>query len=190
MSKRAFTLIELMVVVALIMVLCSMGFMNYISFRDRQKVENTAKQIITHLRNIQTYARVGARGTGSCNPSDIAQQVADGNYRLSRWETGISSEKLTSRAHCSPPESQSDDVTYYLPTDISLSFLHPDGSDLNKITFESVFGRIYLNDDPTLNNAKFIVYNETTAYQFSLDNGNLTVGCFCPTRDNCDNICQ
>jgi prepilin-type N-terminal cleavage/methylation domain-containing protein len=186
MSKRAFTLIELMVVVALIMILCSISFMNYISFRDRQKVENTAKQIITHLRNIQTYARVGARGTGDCNTT--VQDVADGTSRLTKWETKLSNQDLISKAHCSSGESEP--VTYNLPTDISLKLLHPDDSNLNRITFESVFGRIYLNDDPTLNNAKFIVYNETTAYQFSLDNGNLTVGCFCPTRDNCDNICQ
>jgi prepilin-type N-terminal cleavage/methylation domain-containing protein len=186
MSKRAFTLIELMVVVALIMLLCSMGFMNYISFRDRQKVENTAKQIITHLRNIQTYARAGARGTGDCNTS--VQEVADGISRLTKWETELSNQNLISKAYCSSGESEP--VTYNLPSDISLKFLHPDGSNLNKITFESVFGRIYLNDDPNLNNAKFIIYNETTAYQFSLDNGNLTVGCFCSTRDNCDNICQ
>ena len=193
MKKSAFTLIELLVVIAIIMIITSFTMINYFNFQQRQRVENSAKEAIVYLRRIQNHARVGNRGEGSgCNPGNLGT-VAAGDNRLRAWTTRISSTGFESQAHCVDTNNNLVGTSNVIPQDI---FTLPRGLTLdfdankNMLRFSSLFGDTSIGNSSNLDlkrddfpdkNARFIVTDGTYYYQFALDQGTITNGCFCKT---------
>ena len=101
MRKNAFTLIEMLVVVSIIMLTATFSFVSYFRLQDRQLVENTAKEIINHLREVQNRARQGDRGTGDCAASSTnLEYIAKGNLKLQFWLTTLDSNQIESHPVC------------------------------------------------------------------------------------------
>ena len=106
MKKPAFTLIEMLVVIAIVVLTSGFGFVSYFRLHDRQRVENAAKEVVTYLRGIQSKARNGDRGgfvpgsgayaacstPGAVNLSDASMGVK----RLAGWRTTFSRSGETS----------------------------------------------------------------------------------------------
>jgi len=64
--SQGFTLIELLVTITIAVMLVGGGIASYITFNDRQNLQNGAKSLQTYLRSAQSKARAGERPTG-CN---------------------------------------------------------------------------------------------------------------------------
>jgi len=58
-SKKGFTLIELMITITITMLMLGGGIAAYIRFNDRQTLQGAAKQLQTQMRSAQKKARVG-----------------------------------------------------------------------------------------------------------------------------------
>lgn len=164
MKKDAFTLIEILVVIAIIMLTMSFGLISFFRFQDRQKVENTAKEVITYLRRIQGYAKNGNRGQGSCNVE--ARLIAAGDKPLENWTTTFTENELRSRPYCGVYGN----FDYFrLPT--NLKFVPTAGN----IVFHSLFGNTVSN----VTNNRIIVHDGTNYYKFHIYRGAITNGCWC-----------
>jgi type II secretory pathway pseudopilin PulG len=204
--QPAFTLIELMVVVAIIMITCSFGLVGFFRLQDRQLVENTAKEIIAYINQVRSYARNGDRGEGNgCKPNDVAKEVAQGYYKLRYWTIEYASGIFKAKARCTtsdnsdaaPVNGASSEKTYTLPKS-DLKFCRHNGSTCESspanypgaptpipnptgliMAFNSLFG----DTQPT--GVTFIVYNTKSLfhYKFSLSNGALVNGCMCKKED-------
>lgn len=57
-NHRGFTLLELIITVAIMMVVVGGSIAGFVSFTDRQEVLNTAKEVQQMMRNAQSKARV------------------------------------------------------------------------------------------------------------------------------------
>ncbi|MBQ6438049.1 hypothetical protein IJJ12_01545 [bacterium] len=83
MRKTAFTLVELLTVITLMTLVFTIGTVNYIRQQDRQQVEGIGRNLVAFFHHIQTNARTGDRGTGSCNVN--LNDLVAGKKRLARW---------------------------------------------------------------------------------------------------------
>jgi len=66
-QKSGFTLIEMMVAIAIMIILTGMGIAGFIRFNDRQEVSNAAKQVQHIMRSAQSKARVKELPSGCTN---------------------------------------------------------------------------------------------------------------------------
>ena len=100
MKRSGFTLVEMLVVLGLIGITSTFGIMSYIRLQERQRVENTAKDIITYLRGIESKARNGDRGTGNCLQNASGVSSATMGKRLTKWSTDLRENTLSSNPFC------------------------------------------------------------------------------------------
>lgn len=70
--KKGFTLVELVVVTAIIIGISGFGTANYLSFNEKQTIEQAAKTVKNNLRLIQQKAIAGEKDTGVCGPQVLA----------------------------------------------------------------------------------------------------------------------
>ncbi len=160
MSKKGFTLIEMLVVISIIMLTVGFGFVNFFNFRSRQLVENTAREIVVFLRQAQNNAKLGDRGEGGgCtkNPTAIAEKT--GNYKLDSWQVDLSANQIEAKAICG--SANSNPKVYSLPEGVTLS---PSG----KINFSSLFGRTSLTG---IANDQIRISDGQYSFQFFLEAG-------------------
>jgi len=85
--QGGFTLIELMVVIAIIGIMSTLGIASYFRFTDDQRVRGAALETQSFLRDIQNRAKMGDRGNGACatdgDPGGVLGKVFCG------WEVTI-----------------------------------------------------------------------------------------------------
>lgn len=99
-QKSGFTLIEMMVAVAIMIAMTGVGVAGFIRFNDRQEVSNAAKQIQHIMRSAQSKARVKELPGGCTNlfsyevyrsgngPINVRANCQSGtNVQLSSWTT-------------------------------------------------------------------------------------------------------
>lgn len=197
MKKNAFSLIEILVVVAIMMITMSFGLANFFNLQDRQEVENTAKEIIVYLRGIQNYAKTGNRGGGNCGRVTNAE-IAAGNLPLKGWMTKFETQKINSYSMCGECRvlGPTSICEYGIPNVFSLPanvFLVTDRTSMggggggggrprsggsltrpdNGIFFPSLFS------DFNSGIKYVIVHNNKYYYRFNIDRGTITNGCLC-----------
>lgn len=83
--QLGFTMIELLVVITIIMLLTGGGIAAYITFNDRQNLQNSAKLVQSYIRSAQTKARAGEKPVGCdrLNGYRIVLTAASSNVVLS-----------------------------------------------------------------------------------------------------------
>ena len=170
--------------------------MSYFKLQERQRVENTAKDIITYLRDIENKARTGDRGTGNCHPSNTAKAVSNKNgLQLKNWETTINNLSIDSKPHCLPgnatastSDTVGNSVSFTPNTSTNNLQLRCTGSSNCKVTiqFEPLFGNTLVNGSK---NQKFILYDTVNnyCYTFQIKNGAITSGKLFNTLTECQN---
>src|SRR3989338_3912401 len=70
--KKGFTLVELVIVTAIIIGISGFGTANYLSFNEKQTIEQAAKTVKNNLRLIQQKAIAGEKDSGVCGPQALA----------------------------------------------------------------------------------------------------------------------
>ncbi len=211
-KKSAFTLIEMLIVVAIVGLMFGVGIAQFFNYRDRQTLEQTAANLQSFINQAKNYAKTGYRGTAS--PCGI-QNTAQGNLsiKLQSWQITYdkASRTFTSFPTCtkknSPEQPDSQDIPQEPNYNASLKFILPEaftaevttftptiGSNNAIINFNSVFGNAQIAGDS--NKLKIVLKDakggdDGIAYQFFVSTGGIiSDGCLCVT-DNCagDNEC-
>ena len=86
-KKAGYSLMEVLAVVAIVVFLLTVGLVNYLKVRDRQRLENAARELIVYFNSMAQKARLGNRGGGTigCSSADEAT-IAKGECKLSHWQ--------------------------------------------------------------------------------------------------------
>ena len=203
-KKAGYSLIEVLAVVAIVVFLLTVGLVNYLKVRDRQRLENAARELIVYFNSIAQKARLGNRGGGDgyCSLADETI-IAKGECKLSHWQiaglpltdSGNTTSKLEPKVYFyskkdrdSANEEKTNKTHHFtLPQDVGLSIHNEDGG--NKLVFDSLYGLIYVKNgsaavgekkktDSKHANAHFILTDGDLYYVFLLENGTFTHGCF------------
>lgn len=212
-KKAGYSLMEVLAVVAIVVFLLTVGLVNYLKVRDRQRLENAARELIVYFNSMAQKARLGNRGGGggTCSKVDpgSAENIATGNCKLSHWQ--IANLPPTGRDNTSKLEpkvyfyskrdrdgahEENTDKThnFTLPQDVGLSIYNENGG--NTLVFDSLYGLIYVKNGPAAvaenektyskhANAHFILTDGDLYYVFLLENGTFTHGCFCENIERC-----
>lgn len=215
-TLTAYTLVELLIVVSIIVMFTTIAMVNYFNFRERQMLANTAAELTVYFRSIAQKAHAGDRGKvgGGCDDKG-GGAIAAGNKKLRDWVVGELRNVppkgvITSTVYCydnkekdtTTPGESSGNYTYTLPPLTSLKTLNKDGDPVEYLAFDALFGKIYTKNDKTTyinvddqylnNDARFIlsnINNEKYHYVFFLENGTFTKGCFCNgSTEDCKHI--
>ncbi len=210
-KKAGYSLVEVLAVVAIVVFLLTVGLVNYLKVRDRQRLENTARELIVYFNSMAQKARLGNRGGGeeSCSSADEAT-IAKGECKLSHWQiaglpptdSGNTSSKLEPKVYFyskkdrdGANEEKTNKTHYFtLPQDVGLSIHNENGG--NTLVFDSLYGLIYVKNgsapvtekektDHKHANARFILTDGDLYYVFLLENGTFTHGCFCENIERC-----
>lgn len=209
-KKAGYSLIEVLAVVAIVVFLLTVGLVNYLKVRDRQRLENAARELIVYFNSIAQKARLGNRGGGDeyCSSADEAA-IAKGKCKLSHWQIanlpptgGGNTSKLEpkvyfydQRNYASATEEEVNKThNFTLPQDVGLSIYHENGG--NTLVFDSLYGLIYVKNGSAVveekektnskhANAHFILTDGDLYYVFLLENGTFTHGCFCQNEIDC-----
>ena len=209
-KKAGYSLMEVLAVVAIVVFLLTVGLVNYLKVRDRQRLENTARELIVYFNSIAQKARLGNRGgdDGYCSRADEAT-IAKGNCKLSHWQianlppTGHgNTSKLEPKVYfynkrdytSATDETVNKTHNFTLPQDVGLSIHNENGG--NTLVFDSLYGLIYVKNESDVvaenektyskhANAHFILTDGDLYYVFLLENGTFTHGCFCENIERC-----
>lgn len=210
-KKAGYSLMEVLAVVAIVVFLLTVGLVNYLKVRDRQRLENAARELIVYFNSMAQKARLGNRGGGGgvCSSADEAI-IAKGECKLSHWQ--IAGLKQTGSGNTSKLEpkvyfyskkdrdganEEETNKTHHftLPQDVGLSIHNENGG--NTLVFDSLYGLIYVKNGPTTvvkevektypkyAEARFILTDGDLYYVFLLENGTFTHGCFCKDNNDC-----
>ena len=213
-KKAGYSLMEVLAVVAIVVFLLTVGLVNYLKVRDRQRLENAARELIVYFNSIAQKARLGNRGGGDETCSKVnpgsAENIATGNCKLSHWQiaglpptdSGNTSSKLEPKVYFyskkdrdGANEEETNKTHHFtLPQDVGLSIYNENGG--NTLVFDSLYGLIYVKDglatveekdktNPKHANAHFILTDGDLYYVFLLENGTFTHGCFCENIERC-----
>lgn len=211
-KKAGYSLMEVLAVVAIVVFLLTVGLVNYLKVRDRQRLENAARELIVYFNSMAQKARLGNRGGGTigCSSADEAT-IAKGECKLSHWQiaglpptdSGNTSSKLEPKVYFyskkdrdGANEEETNKTHHFtLPQDVGLSIHNENGG--NTLVFDSLYGLIYVKNGPTTvvkevektdpkhANAHFILTDGALYYVFLLENGTFTHGCFCENIERC-----
>lgn len=203
-KRAAYSLMEVLAVIAIVVFLLTVGLVNYLKVRDRQQLENAARELIVYLNSIAQKARLGNRGgSGSgCGQLDKTQ-IAEGRCKLSHWQIEISDNvaKLEPQVYFynnkdrvnTTKEEVNQTHHFTLPQHMSLSI----GEGKKWLVFDSLYGLIYTKENETetvvekektnisRSTAHFILTDGDLYYVFLLENGTFTHGCFCQNSVDC-----
>ena len=210
MKKRtAFTLVEMMVIVAVLGILSTFGFASYSRFAQRLEVENAAKELITFIRQVQGYARNGDRGNNAlgsgCNATVF--DIASDNSKLLGWRIDLKANEANGYPVCWTSSSprvadETGGKSLDLTTINSSIKFYCSGwstcsSSTNYFFVKSIFGDTWYQHEYTKgsidttgvgNKNKIIVVSDGEFYyRFRLSNGSITNGSFCEKAHCFDN---
>ena len=207
-KKAGYSLMEVLAVVAIVVFLLTVGLVNYLKVRDRQRLENAARELIVYFNSMAQKARLGNRGggVGTCSKVDpgSAENIATGNCKLSHWQIaglkptagGVSELKpqvfFYDKQEAARGEQAHETHNFTLPQDVTL---HTVSKDV--LVFDSLYGLIYVKDglaavgekhkaDFEHANERFILTDGDLYYVFLLENGTFTHGCFCQNNTDCE----
>ena len=115
LTNNGFTLVEILVVVAIIAIMSGLGIASYFRFLDRQRVYGAAMEAQVFLRDIQNRAKMGDRGDGVCATySDAATVLSN---RFDGWQVIFTGgTDIQARPVCS--NGLGDAKTYVLPAQL------------------------------------------------------------------------
>lgn len=210
-KKAGYSLMEVLAVVAIVVFLLTVGLVNYLKVRDRQRLENAARELIVYFNSIAQKARLGNRGGGDeyCSSADETI-IAKGKCKLSHWQiaglpltdSGNNTSKLKPKVYFysekdrdgANEEKTNKTHHFTLPQDVGLSIHNENGG--NTLVFDSLYGLIYVKNgsapvgeknktDFEYANAHFILTDGALYYVFLLENGTFTHGCFCENIERC-----
>lgn len=137
-SARGFTLIELMVVIAITAILGIVAFVNFKDFAQNQVLNKAVGQIQTYLRLAQANATAGVLCSGQGGASWSVKFVDDTTLKLTCGSTGIDQKNLDldenariDSIKCSPASSECPQTGFNAP--LTVNFAPLDG----KINFSA-----------------------------------------------------
>lgn len=81
----AFTLIEVLVVLAILSIMSSVLLFDYSSGRVTQELEGTAREVASAFREAQNYALTGYQGVASTNPCRFVVAWSGSAYTTTYW---------------------------------------------------------------------------------------------------------
>lgn len=210
--QPAFTLVEMLVVLAIVGLMMGIGVNSFFGYRERQALEQTAANLQTYIRQIQNYAKNGYRGEGDCaltSNNTVTNLALKLNYWNITYNTSTGDFEAT--PHCTEYEyegafltqrSNSDktgDAVIFrpaLPKNYTINIIPQAQPDENLITFQTVFGETLLNYDPNnikyipIPNLRIVIANpdDDLGYRFYITNGGIiTDGCLCTGGSACAN---
>jgi prepilin-type N-terminal cleavage/methylation domain-containing protein len=96
--QTGFTLVEVLVVVAIIGLMSTMGMVSYFRFADTSRIRGAAQEAQTFIRDIQNRAKMGDRGEGDCATNGGAGAVI--TNRFLGWELTFGGDTITARPMC------------------------------------------------------------------------------------------
>ena len=201
-SPAAYTLVELLIVVSIIVMFTTITMVNYFNFRERQMLANTAAELTVYFRSLAQKAQAGDRGAtgGSCYDS-TSSNIAKGSKKLREWVAGelknvTPKGVIKSSVYCYDKNDKDSAVesdgnyAYTMPPLVSLE------SDAKFLAFDALLGKIYTKDNQAdyvkpeqrydKQSAYFILTNDRYYYVFFLKNGTFTKGCFCKSVADCE----
>lgn len=137
--NRAFSLIELLIVVAIFGLTVTLVTAAFITFDRNQKLRNAALQLKSDLRQVQNKALSGDKGSGSGSETCVSTSTLGGWYiRISTDPTGGASGKYTLAGDCRTGATDSSFATktIFLPGGVTVS-----ATSLGAITNADIFFR-------------------------------------------------
>lgn len=196
--QQGYTLVEILVVVALVGMLAAYGMTTYGRFEARSRTEMVAKELITYIRQAQMYARNGDRGPdidGNRDCHGSAATIAEGKSSLSGWEVALSANSATSKPCCTTSGSTTSCTNgigygaWKLPSGFTLlcgdGSREPASANCKSLFVRSIFGNTYYNYQKASHSgdkkAVFVIKADgwDLYYHFALSNGAITSGDFC-----------
>lgn len=83
-NEKGFTLVELLITIAIVVIIGAIGFINFANYRQRNNVKLTAQEIIALLRDAQNRAIAQDSGTSwgvqFNNPSSTYAEFSGGSF--------------------------------------------------------------------------------------------------------------
>jgi prepilin-type N-terminal cleavage/methylation domain-containing protein len=132
-KSAGFTLIEMLVVMAIMMILVGSGIAAFVNFNDRQIVLTSGKEVQGYLRAAQTKARAGETPTTGCDKFIAYGVRATQNTSQIRL-VAVCSDGVTENEIPYATYSISEDVSFDTAVDIDFVGLH--GGVTNPMTIE------------------------------------------------------
>lgn len=111
MTKKGFTIVELMVVVSIMVIMTSVIFFNYNKFNESTLMTSVAYDLSLTIRQAQVYGVAVRQGYGSQSAPIDTSSIGDTNFR---WGYGVHFDKLAV-APGSPVELFTDYPSVNLP---------------------------------------------------------------------------
>jgi prepilin-type N-terminal cleavage/methylation domain-containing protein len=117
--QKSFTLVELIIVVGLVVILATFGVMNFVNYRNRQKLNLTSQEISVILRNAQdrSITQESGRPWGvyfanpSGNNNDFYELFSGASYP----GTTVSRNALSSSIQFDLPAAGSNSIVIFAP---------------------------------------------------------------------------
>jgi prepilin-type N-terminal cleavage/methylation domain-containing protein len=174
-SQRGFTLIEMLVTVAVLVILAGSGMAAFINFNDKQKVMTAARDLQAFMRTAQGKAQV-RETPSSCAPGT--------NFPLQAYRVSAplgAGQTVSMHANCGQFPNPSRNTlrdTMKMPAGVSVRMTPPEDTPLNMRFFVLFGGVRFVSTNP--NTAKTIVvsgWNNTYTFVVS-PGGEISEGCW------------
>lgn len=136
-----FTLIETLVVVAIMIILIGVGVASYNNFNQNQILSQAASTLVTNLRDAQNRALSGEKNCSSsaCGGANSICDNGVGDKPLDGWYVNFALSSYTIKGHCGglpPAGTDFSIITVNLPS--QLEFSAPPPPSPNPILFKSL----------------------------------------------------
>jgi prepilin-type N-terminal cleavage/methylation domain-containing protein len=136
-KKGGFTLIEVMIVIAILGIMIGIAFLSLSPIRDRKAVETAEREVAASIRLAQNYALNGKIGPSGNSPCNYAWWTTWTIKYLIRYY-------YVSGGTCASAYSSSDDIAYTLKNGVTFTE-HPTSS-YKFFSFSVPFGSTTIND--------------------------------------------
>lgn len=84
-TLKAFTLIEILIVIAIIMIMSAVILTNYSSSRSAEQLESAAREVEAAVREAQSYALTGYQGVVGTDPCRFQVTWSGSSYSVTYW---------------------------------------------------------------------------------------------------------
>ncbi|MBP9697673.1 MAG: prepilin-type N-terminal cleavage/methylation domain-containing protein, partial [Candidatus Moranbacteria bacterium] len=84
-TLKAFTLIEILIVIAIIMIMSAVILTNYSSSRSAEQLESAAREVEAAVREAQSYALTGYQGVVGTDPCRFEVRWSGSAYSVWYW---------------------------------------------------------------------------------------------------------
>ena len=124
-----FTLLELLIVIAMIGILSAIGFNSLSVYRQTQRINQARSEVATSIERVRQYTR-------RYNVTYSIKFNADKTYVSSTKDSSGAITQLTG-----PPVTVLPQISGSIPSDMSFT-TNADGTGLNEIVYRAPFGRV------------------------------------------------